>query len=113
MQKLYHPTLKDTTDFINKLENVKDTSEDSILVTLDVKALYTNISNHKGIEAVEETLNNQAKKPVATRVIIKFLYLILILNNFVFNGIKYLQRKGCAMGTICALAYANIFMGIF
>ena len=30
--------VKDTTGFINKLENVKDTSKDSILVTLDVKA---------------------------------------------------------------------------
>ena len=28
--------VKDTTDFINKVENVKDTSKDSILVTLDV-----------------------------------------------------------------------------
>ena len=45
---------KDTTDFISKLENVKDTSKDSILVTLDVKALYTNIPNHEGIEAVKK-----------------------------------------------------------
>ena len=105
--------IEDATDFINKLENVKDTSKDSILVTLDVKALYTNIPNHEGIEAVKETLNNHAKKPIATRVIIKFLYLILTLNNFVFNGINYIQMKGCAMGTICAPAYANIFMGKF
>ena len=105
--------VKGTTDFINKLENVKDTSKDSILVTLDVKALYTHISNHEGIETVKETLNNQAKKPIATRVIIKFLYLILTLNNFVFNGINYIQKKGCAMGTICALAYTKIFMRKF
>ena len=45
--------VKDTTDFINKLENVKDTSKDSILITLDVKALYTNISNHEGTETVK------------------------------------------------------------
>ena len=57
--------VKDSTDFINKLENVKDTSKESILVTLDVKALYTNIPNHEGIEAVKETLNNKAKKPIA------------------------------------------------
>ena len=64
--------VKNTTDFINKLENVKDTLEVSILATLDVKALHTNILNHEGIEAVKETLINQAKKPIATRVIIKF-----------------------------------------
>ena len=44
---------------------MKDTSKESILVTLDVKALYTNIPNHEGIEAVKETLNNKAKKPIA------------------------------------------------
>ena len=80
---------------------------------MDSKALYTNILNHEDIEAVKETLNNQAKKPIATRVIIKFLYPILTLNNFVFNGINYIQKKSCAMGTICAPAYANIFMGKF
>ena len=98
---------------MNKLENVKDISKDSILVTLDVKALYTNIPNHEDIEAVKETFNNQAKKPIATRIIINFLDLILTLNNFVFNAINYLQKKGCAMGTICVPAYANIFMEKF
>ena len=39
--------------------------------------------------------------------------LILTLSNFVFNGINYLQKKGCAMGTKCAPSYANIFMGWF
>ena len=37
----------------------------------------------------------------------------MTLNNFVFNGINYLQKKGCAMGTKCAPSYANIFMGWF
>ena len=44
---------------------------------------------------------------------IRFLYLILTLNNFVFNVIKYIQKKDCAMGTICAPVYANTFMGKF
>ena len=83
--------------FINKLENVKDTSKDSILVSLDVKALYTYIPNHEGIETVKETLNNQAKKPIATQVIIKFLTLKLTLHNFVFSGINYIQKKGRAL----------------
>ena len=80
---------------------------------MDVKALYTNIPNHETIEAVKNTLDNQAKKPIATRVIIKFLYLMLTLNNVVFNDINYTKKKGCAVDTICAPAYANIFMGKF
>ena len=38
---------------------------------------------------------------------------ILTLDNFVFNGINYLQKKGCAMSTKCAPSYANIFIGWF
>ena len=74
---------------MNKPGNVKDTSKDSILVTLNVKVLYNNITNHEGIEVVKEALNNQAKKQIAVRVIIKFLYLMLTHNNFIFNGIKF------------------------
>ena len=79
---------------------------------MDVQALYTNIPNHEGIEGVKEMLN-QTNKSLATQVIIKFLYIILTMNNFLLNGINYLQTKGCAMGTIYALPYANGFIGKF
>ena len=98
--------VKDTTNFINKFENVKDTLKDSILVKLNEEALYTNILSHEGIEAVKETLNNQTEKPIATWVIIKFLYIIWTLNSFVFNVIS-----NCAMSAIYTLTYAIIFMG--
>ena len=39
--------------------------------------------------------------------------LILTLNNFIFNSRDYLQTKGCAMGTLWAPSYANIFMDHF
>ena len=105
--------LKDTSDFINRINETKDINKDTIRVTLHVKSLYTNIPNHEGIEAVKTALNSVSQKPIATKVIIKFLFLILTLNNFVFNGIHYLQKIGCAMGTICTPNYANIFMGKF
>lgn len=61
-----------TTDFISKLETIKDKSKDSILFTLDIRPLYTNIHTDKDIEAVKEVLNNQTSKSIATQVIIKF-----------------------------------------
>ena len=79
--------IKDTSDFINRINETKEINKDSILVTLDVKSLYTNIPNHEGIEAVKSALNSVSQKPIATKVIIKFLFLILTLNNFVFNGV--------------------------
>ena len=39
--------------------------------------------------------------------------LVLLLNNFVFNGLNYLRIKECAMGTNSAPSYANIFIGKF
>ena len=80
---------------------------------LDVKSLDTNIPNYEGIEAVKSALNSVSQKPIAMKVIIKFLFLILTLNNLVFNGIHYLQKIRYAMGTICVPNYANSFMGKF
>ena len=63
--------------------------DNSILVTMDVRSLYTNIPNKEGIEAVETTLK---RKNIGTRIISTFLRLVLTLNNFVFNSQNYLQN---------------------
>ena len=92
---------------------VKNIPNDCLLVTLDVKSLYTNIPNYEGIKAVREASDNYPNKTAVTKVIITFLSLILTFNNFVFNFINYLQIMECAIGTICASAYANISMAQF
>ena len=94
--------VRDTTDFLQKLDKVKNIPNDGLLLTLDVKSLCTKIPNNEGIKAVREAYNNHPNKIVATKVIIKFLSLILTLNNFVFNSINYLQIMGCALGNLCS-----------
>ena len=42
---------------------------------------------------MKETLNNQAKKPIATRVIIKFLHLTLTLNTLHLMVLNISKRK--------------------
>ena len=113
MQKHYHLISKDTPDFIDKINGAETITETTFLVTLDVKSLYINISNHKGIKPAKGSLNSVLQKPIATKVIIKFLFLIWTSNNFIFNGIHHLQKLRCAMGTIWAPNYVNIFMGEF
>ena len=105
--------VRDTTDFLQSLDRLKHIPNDCLLVTLDVKSLYTNMPNNESIKALREAYDNHSSKAEATKVIITFLSLILTLNNFVFNPINYLQIMGCPMGTICAPAYANIFMAQF
>ena len=60
-----------------------------------------------------ERYDSYSHKTLPTKIITIFLAPILTLNNFVFNSKFYLQIKGFAMGTICAPAYANIFMAEF
>ena len=105
--------VKDTTDFLNKVDQLEKVPENSTLVSLDVKSLYTNIPNNEGISAVKKHLDRKKLTNALSIVITTFLTLILTLNNFVFNCINYLQTNGCAMGTKCAPSYANLFMGMF
>ena len=104
--------IKDTNHFINKVNNFS-VPVNSILVTMDVRSLYTSIPNNEGIAATKKRYDSYIHKTIPTKIITTFLALILTLNNFVFNSKFYLQIKGCAMGTICAPAYANIFMTEF
>ena len=105
--------IKDTSHFLRKLNNVKDSNPDNILVTLDVKSLYTNIPNEEGIEAVREAITRSTDTKISSKVITTFLWLILTLSNFVFNVVNYLQKQGVTMGSICSPSYANLFMGYF
>ena len=77
--------------------------EDSLLVRLDVKSLHTNISNNKGMKAVKEVYDKNPNKTVLTKVIKIFISLILTLNNFIFNSVKYIQKKWGVQWTPYAL----------
>ena len=105
--------VRDITDFLQKLGKVKNISHDCLLLTLDVKSLYTNIPNNESIKSAKEAYDNHPNKTVVTKVIITFLSLKLTLNNFFFNSINYLRIMRYAMSTICAPAYADIFMAQF
>ena len=108
--------IKDTTDFLNKLEALpEELPENTIMVTMDVRALYTNVPNNEGIDAVKHFLRarNKPGDNVLSRIISTFLLLILTLNNFVFNDSNYVQVNGASMGTKCAPTYASLFMGLF
>ena len=84
----------------------------AILVSMDVRSLYTNIPQREGITTVCHAYEefHQGNPPVYTRFLSEMLSLILQENSFQFNGKDYLQTHGTAMGTKMAVASANIFM---
>ena len=107
-QKSY---LKDTTDFVNFIENTK-VPADVILVSMDVTSLYTNIPQEEGIDTVCRAYEifYRNEPPIPTQLLKRALRLILQENSFQFNGKNYLQTHGTAMGTKMAVVFSNIFM---
>ena len=107
--------VKDTTDFINKLQKIRDINENSLLVSLDVSSFYTNIPNDIGTEATYQALlehRGLVNNP-SNLSLVELLSLVLTLNNFKFNGEHYLQIGGTAIGTRLAPSFAKIFMNHF
>ncbi len=53
---------QDTTDFINQLNNIEPIPANALLITMDVRSLYTNISNEDGLRALTKLLDNRQTK---------------------------------------------------
>lgn len=111
--------IKDTAHFLQLIDTHKTCKANTLLVTMDVTSLYTNIPNHEGKRAIRTALEsaNQPRSSTITRVstssILEILGLVLERNNFSFNGEHFLQVGGTAMGTRVAPTYANLYMDWF
>lgn len=103
--------VKDTTDFINKLNNINgEIQKDHILVVADVSSLYTNIPHKDGLTAMFEALENRENKYPSSDTFVKLAKIVLEKNTFQFNKNFYTQLQGTAMGTKMAPNYAILFM---
>jgi hypothetical protein len=98
--------LKDTTDYLQKRESMNPLPSGTILVSMDVTSLYTNIH----IMTVSRGLRPKSVKEPPTECFVQSLTLVLEHINFTFNGEHILQINGTAMGKKMAPSYANIFM---
>ena len=108
--------VKDTTHFLQKLNDLGTLPDNCILVTMDVSSLYTNIPNNEGLSAARIALDThrpQAGIKPTNASLIHLLELVLTKNNFQFNGVNFLQIGGTAMGTKVAPSFAVTYMGAF
>jgi hypothetical protein len=58
--------LKDTTDYLQQMESMNPLPSGTILVSMDVTSLYTNIPHNDGIEACREAWDQRAVKEPPT-----------------------------------------------
>ena len=107
--KLHPSYIKDTYDFVNKLQNLQVPNHTQIF-SIDIDSLYTNIETHLGLAAINNIFTKHPDPSRPDRQILKLLELTLTRNNFLFNNQQYLQLCGCAMGRKYAPAYADIYL---
>ena len=108
--------IKDTTHFVSVIKEFPPIDDNTLLVTLDVTSLYTNIPNEEALTVAYQTLRdnrNDALEALSNKDLTYLLKLVLTCNNFEFNGQNYLQIQGVAMGTKVAPTIANLVMGHF
>ena len=73
--------------------------ENSILATLDVSSLYTNIDTDDGLAIIEEELAKTGQIQPSAKTLTCLLEKVLQLNNFTFDNDNFIHVKGTAMGT--------------
>ena len=103
----------DTKEFLNKLNNIKTCPDNSILVTMDILSLYTNIDHEEGATACFEVLEKRKNKKIPSLLLKRLILTVLKSNVFRFGDKIYQQIMGTAMGTPMAPNYANIFLDRF
>ena len=106
--------IKDTTDFINKIESLT-LPQNILLITYDVTSMYTNMEFSELLTAVEEAYRNNEKEmcnlPYPDTNDLVFLIKTVLQNNFFeFNGKYYKQIIGCAMGSTVSPEVSDIRM---
>ena len=106
--------VKDTTAFINKLENTQIKNlNNATLVSMDVNSLYPNIDHKEGAEACYEYFLQYDISPLLSKFLLGLIYLVLKYNTLSFGSRFFHQIKGTAMGTPMAVNFANLFMTKF
>ena len=54
--------IKDSSDFIKKLKEIKEVANDAITVTEDVFGLYPSIRHDVGLEVLRKTIDERVNK---------------------------------------------------
>ena len=113
---VYIPSyLKDLTQILSKVLNLRNIPDKCLLVTCDVISLYTNIPQDEGINIAIHWIDNYRhilpSYTPANSVFKRLLNFVLKHNYFTYNNSIYHQLQGVAMGTKMAPSFANLFMG--
>ena len=109
--------IRDTTDFINKLNRCDNEDiNDILLTTIDIIDMYPSINKSLGLEAIKYYLEeyphileqNYPNRNFSSEFIIEALEIVLDHNLMHFNDKYYSQKLGTLTGTVVAPTYATL-----
>ena len=105
--------LKNTMDMVEVFEDVV-VDEDEVLVSFDVKSLFTSIPVEEAIEICKgrllEDSSLEERTDLSVDTIVNLLRFCLTSMSFQFDGKHYQQTNGVAMGSPVSPVVADIFM---
>ena len=106
-------SIKNTSDFCEQLQNIT-IEEDEILVSYDVKSLYTSIPIDDTLDIITHKLSHDNRLKDQTSLspqdIRQLLNVCLKTTNFKFRDSFYQLTDGVAMGSPASSHVANLFM---
>lgn len=111
--------LESTKQLVRAISTMRDKRlPDTVFITGDVSAMYTNISQQGIIEALKKTFETfNMDETFFSRKTEKFLLeAVTFINShcfFQYRGLRFRQNEGIAMGSPCAPVLANIYLGWF
>lgn len=108
------PSFVENSAHLAEILRTTSIDDDEILVSFDVKSLYTSVPVKQALDSVEKLLSsdqswaNQSPMPVSS--IVQLLKLCLEDTSFKFRNQFYRMTDGLAMGSPVSPIVANIFM---
>ena len=91
--------VKDSGDFLEKIESIGKIPEGAVLVTADVVGLYPSIPHGVGLEGLRKRVNERETPRVPFEELIKMADFVLKNKFFEFNGEVKRQKSGTTIGT--------------
>ena len=102
--------IKDTKEFLKKLDTLPKLPDGIILCAMDVVALYPNIPHEKGLSALRKRFETRKEKYVSIDIIIDLAEVVLKSIMFAFGKKTLQQKRGTAIGTKSAPPYSILLM---
>ena len=108
--------VKNSQHFVEMIREMR-VEENEVLVSFNVKSLFTNVPVDKALEVIQAKLLDDETLVERTGIpphhVTHLLELCLRSTYFVFHGTYYQQQEGAAMGSSISPVVANICMKMF